>query len=429
MKTYSTIPLLAAIASAQKAHDNEYYLRRCASGQPAFDRVVTGWGAGWSACSTTCGQGTATRDRTVIHEACNGGYELPLHQVRECMTQVCTCTKVLCKYESHTCTHYADAVGHQYHSAAALWANVAQTHRSIANVASSVDVTASVGSNQHDGFLSGFDNFAHKADTGLSAFGVGTQHGVELTKDDHDFSGACATSESVRVYHMNEDASAGHHCKHTKGGLCKCKCNRLFKDTYNPRTADLYDHTIDPALTPVDAVTAAPTSFPTLAPTAPVFAVGGKTTGDLGPNADLYTEFNLASFNPDSSTTFRLRCWDPIDGSVEHTMYLKGLADPSKAFAAHWIQDLSGVSCSMDADFTVAKTGSDCMYWAEEGGHPVWMLNSQHTYWGNSDFGFMFALYGGPYTPNTLRHCGLTASGVISSGPARDILAEISVMQ
>jgi hypothetical protein len=32
------------------------------------------------------------------------------------------------------------------------------------------------------------------------------------------------------------------------------------------------------------------------------------------------------------------------------------------------------------------------------------MLNSQHTCWGNSDVGFMFALYGGPFAPNTLRH-------------------------
>jgi hypothetical protein len=34
---------------------------------------------------------------------------------------------------------------------------------------------------------------------------------------------------------MNELASMGHHCKHTKNGLCKCKCNTLFKGTYNPR--------------------------------------------------------------------------------------------------------------------------------------------------------------------------------------------------
>jgi len=66
------------------------------------------------------------------------------------------------------------------------------------------------------------------------------------------------------VYHKNEVATMGHHCKHTKGGLCKCKCNTLFKGAYNPRTLDLYSHTI--AL-PVDAPTFQPTSHPTSAPT------------------------------------------------------------------------------------------------------------------------------------------------------------------
>ena len=57
------------------------------------------------------------------------------------------------------------------------------------------------------------------------------------------------------MYHKNEVATMGHHCKHTKGGLCKCKCNTLFKGAYNPRTLDLYSHTI--AL-PVDAPTLQP---------------------------------------------------------------------------------------------------------------------------------------------------------------------------
>ena len=65
---------------------------------------------------------------------------------------------------------------------------------------------------------------------------------------------------------MNELATMGHHCKHTKGGACKCKCNTLFKGRYNPRSLSLYDHTIDPAL-PADAPTMGPTSFPTVYPT------------------------------------------------------------------------------------------------------------------------------------------------------------------
>ena len=72
------------------------------------------------------------------------------------------------------------------------------------------------------------------------------------------------------MYHKNEVATMGHHCKHTKGGLCKCKCNTLFKGAYNPRTLDLYSHTI--ALPAADAPTFQPTSHPTSAPTAPTYA-------------------------------------------------------------------------------------------------------------------------------------------------------------
>ena len=148
-------PASAAIASSVEAatHDAEYHAKACASGA-AYDRVVTGWGAGWSACSTTCGQGTATRDRTVIHEACNGGVELALHQERECLTKVCTCTKVECKYEAHACSTYDDAVAHEYHSSTRLWDGITST----ANVAGAV---TGLGSNHHYGFVSKYDNYAH----------------------------------------------------------------------------------------------------------------------------------------------------------------------------------------------------------------------------------------------------------------------------
>ena len=84
---------------------------------------------------------------------------------------------------------------------------------------------------------------------------------------------------------MNELASMGHHCKHTKNGLCKCKCNVLFKGTYNPRYShcsirvrllvfaivilvfDWQDagsvRPLDRSAAAVDAATSPPTSFPT----------------------------------------------------------------------------------------------------------------------------------------------------------------------
>jgi hypothetical protein len=118
------------------------------------------------------------RSRTVIHEACNGGAEAALAQERECMTKVivrrvhsihalfvyacpcspntkvCTCQKVECKYESHSCSSYDDAVGHEYHSSTRLWDGVTST----ANVAGAV---TGLGSNHHDGFTSKYDNYAN----------------------------------------------------------------------------------------------------------------------------------------------------------------------------------------------------------------------------------------------------------------------------
>ena len=96
--------------------------------------------------------------------------------------------------------------------------------------------------------------------------------GTKLADDHHDFTSTCAPSDSVRVYHSRleqnglENGLAGHHCKYTKGGLCKCRCNKLFKHArgYNPRSLDLYDHTIQPA---TDAPTTQPTNWPTQYPT------------------------------------------------------------------------------------------------------------------------------------------------------------------
>jgi hypothetical protein len=88
----------------------------------------------------------------------------------------------------------------------------------------------------------------------------------------------------------------GHHCKHTKGGLCKCKCNTLFKGAYNPRTLDLYSHTI--AL-PVDAPTMAPTSHPT------AFDFGAAMDG---------TCYSTAAYPADLGYGNRERGWYDVQG-------------------------------------------------------------------------------------------------------------------
>jgi hypothetical protein len=247
---------------------------------------------------------------------------------------------------------------------------------------------------------------------------------------------------------MNELATMGHHCKHTKGGACKCKCNTLFKGTYNPRSLSLYDHTIDPALTPVDVVTVAPTSFPTIYPTPyptpnptpyptpgwpympkQAFQVGGKSTVDLGMYGNFYTHFNLARFEPSGGwtldSTFRMRCWDgPASGGRERTFYLKGLANPSQAFNPQAVQDLTNVVCSSNAEFSSAgdvhavKYGPDCMggttYRGNGRVYEQWATTYNsgiQTYWGNREWNVVFGQFGKPggmHDPWTLRNCGIS---------------------
>ena len=262
------------------AHDSARHDERCAAGENIDCHVEEGWSFG--ACSTTCGQGTATRTRAVTVTPCNNGAACPsTSQTRECMHTVCMCEKVECKFETHSCTHYQDAqTGVQYHSDVELWSgygnapngNVAAANAMVATPTSATARHTSIvdrdtrGSTGNAGFTSAFDNRHDEvnAATGNVNYGAGDQHGIVTSTDSHYFSGTCANAESVRVYHKNEAATMGHHCKHTKGGQCKCKCNRLFKGSYNPRTLDLYDHTI--AL-PVDGPTLQPTSHPTAYPT------------------------------------------------------------------------------------------------------------------------------------------------------------------
>jgi hypothetical protein len=128
---------------------------------------------------------------------------------------------------------------------------------------------------------------------------------------------------------MNELASMGHHCKHKKGGMCKCKCNTLFKGTYNPRSLDLYDHFI--AAPPVDAVTSAPTSFPTASPTAePInqgllawYKMDGNAVDSSGNGYDgTLHGGNFASMNgPDGTAAYSTAGgYLSIDGLKNHAM-------------------------------------------------------------------------------------------------------------
>jgi hypothetical protein len=154
------------------AHDSARHDERCAAGDNIDCHVEEGWSFG--ACSTTCGQGTATRTRAVTVTPCNNGAACPATtQTRECMHAVCMCEKVECKFETHSCTNYQDAqTGVQYHSDTELWSgygnapnsNVAAANAMVATPTSATARHTSIvdrdtrGSTGNAGFTSAFDN-------------------------------------------------------------------------------------------------------------------------------------------------------------------------------------------------------------------------------------------------------------------------------
>jgi hypothetical protein len=94
MKSFTVLALLVACGLAAeeadmavRQHDFAYYQDLCDTFMPVNCVVTTAWAFG--PCSTHCGQGTSTRSRTVIHDACNGGLPCPLLvQTEECMKKV-----------------------------------------------------------------------------------------------------------------------------------------------------------------------------------------------------------------------------------------------------------------------------------------------------------------------------------------------------
>jgi hypothetical protein len=97
--------LTATGAIPAALHDAAEHAKQCAAGIVRNCTVDSTWSDsstnfGFGACSTTCGQGIATRARDVLHIACNGGKPCPpLTQSEECMVAVCDCAKVRCKWE------------------------------------------------------------------------------------------------------------------------------------------------------------------------------------------------------------------------------------------------------------------------------------------------------------------------------------------
>ena len=260
---------LAAVNAAQAGipHDPVQHQDRCDDGVERPCVVSTGWD--WSACSVTCGEGIIRRDRTIVHEPCNGGMACPdLHQNRACLVVVCECEKVVCSYDQqHTCGEYTDAAGNTYHSVDYLHGNKKLDPNDVMDAEHRKANT--------NAFVSKYDTDAVDLDRYLSSYGAGDEHGAQLgPADTHDAASACAPSDSVRVYHHNEESigcagggACGHHCKNVKGGACTCRCDSLFQhgNGYNPLTEDLFHRKIDdPA---PDAATIVPTSYPTASPT------------------------------------------------------------------------------------------------------------------------------------------------------------------
>jgi hypothetical protein len=129
------------------------------------------------------------------------------------MLAICSCEKVECKFETHSCTNYEDAqTGVQYHSDTKLWSgygndgHVAAPNVAAANamVATPSSVTArhtsiaerdTRGSTGNAGFTSGFDNRHDEVDmeSGNFKYGVGDQHGTVTSNDGGTLSNSLPT--------------------------------------------------------------------------------------------------------------------------------------------------------------------------------------------------------------------------------------------
>jgi hypothetical protein len=174
----------------------------------------------WGVCDATCHEGHSHRSRTVTIPHCHGGTVCPhLAEKKHCMDRICDCAKVVCHYETHTCTHYADADGLQYHNV-----------DDFLHHTNAVDPTA-------DNTVKRTADLVHSAyiQAGNTGWGVGDQHGAKTADDTHNSAHACDDT-TVRVYHdKTERSGEGHHCK-SSGGVCTCRCHALFKGAYNPKS-------------------------------------------------------------------------------------------------------------------------------------------------------------------------------------------------
>jgi hypothetical protein len=146
----------------------------CASNQPVDCQVDSTWSSppdyGFGSCSETCGQGSATRARQVIFDECNGGLACPaLSQTEECMSRVCECEKVICKFENSTCTTYANT-----------WGNADLLYHHVDHYVHASGGALRAADNYTD-YNGGYYNAAQN-----SGLGHGDQHGMQTSTDNHD---------------------------------------------------------------------------------------------------------------------------------------------------------------------------------------------------------------------------------------------------
>jgi hypothetical protein len=208
-----------------------------------IDCVMTAYDT-WGTCSTTCNEGTSTRQRTVISPACHAGFACQAtEQTKICLSAPCKCAHVTCQYDTHDC--YAHSAGEPYTIVNGEY------HTNIG-----VTTQYAAGGNDADPYL------GTQTSSGDAAPAAQTS-----VKDFHNQIKLCSQEQSVRVYHSRLEPltprdqvnaiSTGHHCK-TAGAVadssltCSCRCHSSFHNGYNPKVEDKFGYSCGASVADTD---------------------------------------------------------------------------------------------------------------------------------------------------------------------------------
>jgi hypothetical protein len=213
------------------------------------DCTVSQWSA-WSSCDQTCGEGLASRTRSVtIPNVCGGTCPEDLTRNANCMERPCDCDRVTCQKEAHSCTDYTHA------GAPSGWEGIVSSnkgnchndgfHNQICghktNAGACAALTDDTNNACHDLDRMHLDNGRWVADPDTTLLGAGLDEYNQ--RQTAHFATCTGTHETIRVSHHRDERKfltsdgaqhiEGHHCKMI-GAACTCRCHRMFRHNYFP---------------------------------------------------------------------------------------------------------------------------------------------------------------------------------------------------